>query len=75
MEDFNQGGAKITETARLSAGNKCTLGEARTCAVSGNSNQCRGCGWLASEVERRRKLPLHRNRDGRWHMKIGTRKS
>ena len=82
MKDFSQDGARIAETARLiaetarlSAGNKCTLGEARTCAMSGNSKSCRGCGWLDSEVERRRKLPLHRNRDRRWQMKIGVRKS
>ena len=75
MKEFNQGGARTAKTARLIAGNGCTLGEARACAVSGGSNQCRDCGWLASEVERRRKLPLHRNRDGRWQMKIGVRKS
>lgn len=66
---------KIAETARMVAQTKCTLGAARTCAMSGGSAECRSCGWRAGEIERRRTLPLALNRDGRWQKKVGVRKA
>ena len=72
MEDFNQDNARIAETARLPAVNGCPLGKAWPCTVRGNPSPCRSCGWLASEVERRRKLPLWRNEKGLWQKRVGT---
>ena len=71
MEDFNQNNARIAETARLISG-ACTLGEARMCIADGHSEVCKRCGWRASEVERRRKLMLHRNEKGRWQKRVET---
>ena len=66
---------RIAETARMIAQGRCTLGDARTCAMSGDSVVCRSCGWRAAEVERRRTLPLALNQDGRWQMRVGVRKA
>ena len=53
----------------------CTLGDARSCESNGYGGACLRCGWRAGEVERRRTLPLVLNRDGRWQMQVGVRKS
>ena len=66
---------RIAETARMIGQARCTLGDARTCAMSGDSAVCRSCGWRAGEIERRRTLPLALNRDGRWQMHVGGRKA
>ena len=66
---------RIEQTARMVAQGRCTLGDARTCAMSGDSVVCRSCGWRAAEIERRRTLPLTLNRDGRWQKKVGVRKA
>ena len=72
MEDFEHFEARMAERSRVIAANGCTLRDARTCAMIGDSVVCRKCGWRAAEVERRKSLPMFRNDKGLWEKKVGV---
>ena len=51
---------------------RCTLGKPSPLECGG---VCDGCGWSEAEIERRKKLPLFRDKRGLWHKRVGVRES
>lgn len=55
-------------------------GAARGCTLADNVCNCErldctGCGFQQGEMERRKRLPFHRNAKGLWEKRVGKREA